>query len=63
MVDADCIENDDGERVGRVLREVAAVGVGDNVAGEIALMQPAGEGEDAALAAAKLHDLGDENGT
>ena len=55
-------ELNDGERVGRVLREVAVVGVGDDVAGEIALMQPAGEGEDAALAAAELLNLGDDDG-
>src|SRR5208283_4813561 len=50
------------ERVGRVLREVAVVCVGDDVAGEIALMEPAGKGEYAALRATKLHNLGDENG-
>jgi hypothetical protein len=36
-----CGENDDRERVGCELREVATVGVEDDVAGEMALVQPA----------------------
>jgi hypothetical protein len=57
-----CCEYDDGERVGGELREVDVVGVGDDVAGEIALMEPASEGESAALRTAELHDLCEDDG-
>ena len=56
-------ELNDWERVGCELREVAVVYAGDDVAGEIARMQPSGKSEDAAFRATKLLDLGDENGT
>ena len=58
----DAGRTNDRQRMGGELRQVDVVGVGDDVAGKMALIEPAGEGEGAALRAAELHDLGEDDG-
>ena len=55
------LQFDDRQRVRGVVGKAAVIGVGDDVAGEAALVQPARQGKDAALRAAELLDLGDDD--
>jgi hypothetical protein len=56
------LQFEDCDGVSRVFREVGAVGVGDEVVGEAVAMEPGGEREQAALGAAELNDLREEEG-
>src|SRR5260370_41058939 len=48
--------------MGGVFCEVATVGVNDDMVGTALLVEPAGEGDDAALGSAELIDLGHDDG-
>ena len=56
------VELDDRDGVRGIGGHAGAVDVGDDLVREVSFVQPAGECEAAALRAAHLHDLGEDDG-